>query len=77
MAIGITTQIIKEGVSNDIFNNIIDIIDPQEMWEKLRTACSQVGQGFVYSILQELLNYPRINKSKGFAKPVMSIFADV
>lgn len=31
MAIGIATQIIKKGVSDDIFNNIIDIINPQEM----------------------------------------------
>lgn len=77
MAIGTATRIIKEGVSDDIFNNIIDVTDPQEMWQKLRTACSQVGQGVVYSILQELLNYPRNNKPKGFEKPVMSIFADV
>lgn len=77
MAIGIATRIIKEGVSDDIFNNIIDLTNPQEMWEKLRTVCSQVGQGVVYSILQELLNYLRINKPKGFEKPVMSIFADV
>lgn len=77
MAVGTATRIIKEGVSDDIFNNIIDITNPQEMWEKLRTACSQVGQGVVYSILQELLNYPRNTKPKGFEKSVMSIFADV
>lgn len=47
------------------------------MWEKLRTACSQVGQGVVYSILQELLNYLRNTKPKGFEKSVMSIFANV
>lgn len=77
MAVGIATRTIKEGVSDDIFNNIIDITDLQEMWEKLRTACSQVGQGVVYSILQEILNYAQINKPKGFEKPVMSRFADV
>lgn len=77
MAIGTATRIIKEGVSNDIFNNIIDVTDPQEMWQKLRTAYSQVGQGLVYSIFQELLNYPRNNKPKGFEKPVMSVFANV
>lgn len=76
MAVGTATRIIKEGVSDDIFNNIIDITDTREMWEKLRTACSQVGQGVVYSILQELLNY-RNTKPKGFEKSVMSIFADV
>lgn len=77
MAVGTATRLIREGVSDDIFNNIIDITDPREMWEKLRTACSQVGQGVVYSILQELLNYPRNTKPKGFEKSVMSIFADV
>lgn len=47
------------------------------MWEKLRIACSQVGQGVLYFILQQLLNYPQINKPKSFKKPVISIFADV
>lgn len=76
-AIGMATQIIKKGVSNDIFNNIIDITDSKEMWKKLCNACSQVGQGIIYSILQELLNYLRNNKLKEFKKPVMSIFVDV
>lgn len=47
------------------------------MWEKLHTICFQVGQGMVYSILQELLNYLRNNKLKGFEKLVMSVFADI
>lgn len=42
MAMGTATKIIKEGVSNNIFNNIIDMIDSQEIWEKLQTAYSQV-----------------------------------
>lgn len=50
MVIDIATQIIKENVSNDIFKNIIDIIDLQGIWEKLGLACSQVGQKVVYSI---------------------------
>ena len=40
MAVGTATRIIKEGVSDNIFNNIIDITDPKEMWEKPRSACS-------------------------------------
>ena len=31
----------------------------------------------MYSILQELLNYLKINKPKGYNKPVMQIFAEV
>ena len=31
----------------------------------------------MYLILQELQNYPRSNKTKGFEMLVMSIFADV
>lgn len=77
MAVGTATRIIKKGVSNDIFNNIIDITDPREMWEKLCTTCLQVGQGVVYSILQEILNYPRVNKPKEFKKSVVSVFANV
>lgn len=60
-----------------MFNNIIDIIDLKEMWEKLQAICLQIRQGIIDFILQELLNYPRINKPKGFKKPVMNIFADV
>ena len=40
MAIDIVTQIIRKDVINDIFNNIIDITDPKEIWKKLRLACS-------------------------------------
>lgn len=77
IAIGTVTQIIKEGISNNIFNNIIDITDPKEMWEKLCVACSQVGERVIYSILQELLNYLYTNKPKRFEKSVISRFADV
>ena len=47
------------------------------MWQKLQVICLQVGQGVVYFILQELLNYPQNNKLKGFEKPVISIFTDI
>ena len=58
MAIGTVTRIIKESVSDDIFNNIIEITDPRKMWEKLQIVCLQISQDIVYSILQELLVYP-------------------
>lgn len=77
MAIGIAQRIIIKGVSDQISFNIMDLEDPREMWNKLRSICSEIGQGVVYSILQELFNYPKINKPKGYDKPVMQIFAEV
>ena len=64
-------------MSDDLFNNIIDIDDSQAMWAKLQSVCSHVGQGVVYSIFQELFNYPKVNKPKGYEKTIMSVFADV
>ena len=77
MAIGTAMRIIQGGVSDDLFNSIIDLDDSQLMWEKLRSVCSQTGPGVVYSILQELLTYPKINKPKGFEKSVTSFFSEV
>ena len=77
MAIGITQRIITEGISDQIAVNIMDLEDPKEMWDRLKTICSEVGQGVVYSILQELLHYPAANKLKVFDKPVVEIFAEV
>lgn len=77
MAVGIAQQIIREGVSDQIAFNIMDLKDPKEMWDKLKSICTEVGQGEVYSILQELLHYPKITKPKGYEKPVMQIFAEI
>ena len=55
----------------------MDFKDPKEMWDKLKSICTKVDQGVVYSILQELLHYPKIIKPKGYKKPVMQIFAEV
>ena len=77
MAVGIARRIILEGVSDQIAFNIMDLEDPKEMWDKLKSICSEIGQGVVYSILQELFNYPKINKPKRYNKPVMQIFTKV
>ena len=77
MAVRIARQIILKGVSDQIAFNIMDLKDPKEMWDKLTSICTKIGQEVVYSILQELLNYPKINKPKGYDKPVMQIFAEV
>lgn len=77
MAVGIAQRIIREGVSDQIAFNIMDLKDPKEMWDKLKSICTEVGQGVVHSILQELLHYPKITRPKGYEKPVMQIFAEV
>ncbi len=55
----------------------MDLKDSKEMWDKLKSICTKVGQGVVYSILQKLLYYPKITKPKEYEKPVMQIFAVV
>ena len=71
MAVGIAQKIIREGVSDQIAFNIMDLKDPKEMWEKLKSVYTEVGQRVVYSILQELFYYPSNNKPKGYDKPAM------
>lgn len=77
MAVRIARRIITEGVSDQIAFNIMDLEDPKEMWDKLKSICSEISLGDFYLILQELLNYPEINKPKGYDKPVMQIFSEV
>lgn len=77
MAVGIAQRIIREGVIDQIAFNIMDIKDPKQMWDKLKSIYTEVGQGVVYSILQELFHYPSITKPKGYEKSVMQIFAEV
>lgn len=55
----------------------MDLKDPKEMWDKLKSICTKVDQGVVYLILQELLHYPKITKPKRYKKPVIQIFAEV
>lgn len=55
----------------------MNLKDPKEIWDKLKSICTEVGQRIVYSILQKLLYYPKITRPKGYEKPVMQIFAEV
>ena len=77
MAAGIAWQIILKGVNNQIAFNIIDREDPKKMWKKLTSIYSEISQGMVYSILQKLFNYSKINKFKRYDKSVIQIFAEV
>lgn len=68
MAVGIALQIITEGVSDQIALNIMDLKDLKEMWDKLKSISTEVGQGIAYLILQKLFYYTKINKAKGIRK---------
>ncbi|SLM36104.1 hypothetical protein LPUS_05544 [Lasallia pustulata] len=74
---GTALRIILESIGNNLFRTIEGIEEITEIWDKLKTTCSQVGQGVVYAILNELFGYAAANKSKGYTKSVNAIFGDV
>lgn len=71
MTIKIARQIILKSINNQIAFYIMDLENLKEIWNKLISISSKIGQGVVYSILQELLNYLKINKSKKYDKPII------
>ena len=73
----IASKIIKQEVSADLYINIIREKNPQRPWETLCLVCLEVGQEVIYSILKELLNYPRVAKPLGYKKKATTIFAKV
>ena len=73
----ITSKIIKQGVNDNLYINIIRERNCQKSWETLCQVYLQVGQGVVYSILKILLNYPRVTKPLGYNKKANIIFAKV
>lgn len=77
IAIGIAQKIILKDINNEIAIIIIDLEDVKEIWNKLTSICSKIGQKVVYSILQKFLNYLKINKFKKYNKPVIQIFIEV
>ncbi|SLM37521.1 hypothetical protein LPUS_07382 [Lasallia pustulata] len=74
---GTALRIILESIDDNLFRTIEGIEEITEIWDKLKTTCSQVGQGVVYAILNELFGYAAANKSKGYTKSVNTIFGDV
>ena len=74
---GTALRIILESIDDNLFCMIEGIDGIAEIWDKLRTTCSQVGQGVVYTILNELFRYTAANKAKGYTKSVNTIFEDV
>lgn len=55
----------------------MDLENPKEMLNKLKSISIEVGQGILYSILQKLLHYSKITKLKGYKKLVIQIFAKI
>ena len=74
---GTALRIILETINDNLFCTIDGIKDIREIWNKLKTTCSQVDQGVIYAILNELFRYAAANKVKGYPKSVNAIFGDV
>lgn len=53
---------IKKGVNSKITFNIIDIDNPKEIWDIWKKIWLEIGQEVVYLVLQEIMNYPCIDK---------------
>lgn len=77
IAIAEASKIIKDGINEELFTSILGKRQPHMMWARLQSVCSQVGQGVIYSILQELLAYSKNNPSSGYNKISNAIFASV
>ena len=74
---GTALRIILEFIDDNLFCTIEGINEIAEIWDKLRTTCLQIGQGVIYTILNELFKYAAANKVKGYTKSVNMIFEDV
>jgi len=72
-----TIRTIKESISDDMHTLVVGEMDPKALWNKLKDSCNKKGQGVVYAILQEMLNYPKITKPKGYDKAVIQSCAEV
>ena len=70
-------KIILNIIDDDLFRTIEGIDDVEEIWNKLKATSSQVGQGVVYAMLNELFAYGAANKAKGYIKSVNIIFGDI
>lgn len=55
IAISIVQKIIRKGISNQIAFNIMDFKDCKEMWDKLKSIYTKVGQRVVKVPLQTTL----------------------
>ena len=51
MTLGIAQQIIRERISDQIAFNIMNLRDPKEIWNKLKSICIEISQGIIYFIL--------------------------
>ena len=75
--IAIACNIIKQGVGSELYANVIGERNPVNLWNTLERISSRVGQGVVYSLLKEVLNYPQTNRPLGFEKKSTAIFGEV
>lgn len=77
METAMALRIIKQGVGPDLYDKILDEDSPKNAWATLERASTQVGQAVIFSLVRELINYPRLNKQQGFEKQTFQIFGEV
>lgn len=77
MAIEIAQKIIIKRVSSQITFNIIDNNNLKIIQDILKKICLEIGQDVVYLILQEILSYSYIYKSRRCNNPTIEIFTEV
>ena len=75
--IAIVCNIIKQGVGSELYEKVIEEWNPVNLWNTLERISSRVGQGVVYSLLKEVLNYSQTNRPLGFKKKFTAIFEEV
>lgn len=77
MVVKIAQCIITKIVNNQIAFYIMDLKNFQDIWHKLKSIYTKIGQEVIYLIFQKLFNYPKINKLKKYNKPVIQIFTEI
>lgn len=77
MAIRPSQKIIIKGVNSQIAFHIINIKNSNDMQDTFQRISSKVSHGVIYSVLQEILNYTRINGPKEYDQTIVEIFAKV
>ena len=75
--IALACSIIKHGIGSELYANVIGERNPINLWNTFERISRRVGQGVIYSLLKDVLNYPCINRPLGFKKKSTAIFGEM